>query len=37
MGNADSQAEAVHAPGALSEVISALFPLPSVLPGLNYH
>jgi GNAT superfamily N-acetyltransferase len=37
MGNADSQAEAIHAPGALAEVISALFPLPSFLPGLNYH
>jgi hypothetical protein len=37
MGNADIQAEAIHAPGALAEVISALFPLPSFLPGLNYH
>jgi hypothetical protein len=37
MGNADPQAETVHAPGALAEVISALFPLPSFLPGLNYH
>jgi len=37
MGNADSQADATHAPGALAEVISALFPLPSFLPGLNYH
>jgi hypothetical protein len=37
MGNADSQAGAVHVPGALAEVISALFPLPSFLPGLNYH
>ena len=38
MGNADdSQAEPVHAPGALTEVISAIFPLPSFLPGLNYH
>jgi GNAT superfamily N-acetyltransferase len=37
MGNADPLAEAVHAPGALAEVISALFPLPSFLPGLNYH
>jgi hypothetical protein len=37
MGNADSQAEAIHAPGSLAEIISALFPLPSFLPGLNYH
>ena len=37
MGNADPQAEVVHAPGALEEVVSALFPLPSFLPGLNYH
>jgi GNAT superfamily N-acetyltransferase len=37
MGNADSQAETIHAPKVLAEVISALFPLPSFLPGLNYH
>lgn len=37
MGNANSQAEPIHAPGALAEVIPALFPLPSFLPGLNYH
>jgi hypothetical protein len=37
MGNADPEAEAIHAPGTLAEVISALFPLPSFLPGLNYH
>ena len=37
MGNADMRAEPVHAPGTLREVISALFPLPSFLPGLNYH
>ena len=37
MGNADSASQAVHAPGALAEAISALFPLPSFLPGLNYH
>jgi predicted acetyltransferase len=37
MGNADPQAEVIYAPGALAEVISALFPLPSFLPGLNYH
>ncbi len=27
----------VQAPGALAEVVSALFPLPSFLPGLNYQ
>jgi len=37
MGDADPQAEAIHASGVLAEVISALFPLPSFLPGLNYH
>jgi GNAT superfamily N-acetyltransferase len=37
MGNANPQAEALHAPGTLAEVISTLFPLPSFLPGLNYH
>jgi GNAT superfamily N-acetyltransferase len=37
MGNADLQAEAVRAPGALADVITALFPLPSFLPGLNYY
>jgi hypothetical protein len=37
MGNANPQAEVVHAPGALAEVISKLFPLQSFLPGLNYH
>ena len=36
-GNADAQAKRVHATGTLAEVISALFPLPSFLPGLNYH
>lgn len=36
-GNGDPQAEAIHAPGALADIISALFPLPSFLPGLNYH
>ncbi len=29
--------ESIPAPGALAEVISVLFPLPSFLPGLNYH
>jgi hypothetical protein len=37
MGNADPHAEAIQAPGPLAEVISALFPLPSFMPGLNYH
>jgi predicted acetyltransferase len=37
MGNLDSQAGAIQAPGAVADVISALFPLPSFLPGLNYH
>lgn len=36
MGHTDTQAS-IHAPGALEEVVSALFPLPSFLPGLNYH
>jgi hypothetical protein len=29
--------ELPEAPGALTEVIQALFPLPSFTPGLNYH
>jgi hypothetical protein len=37
MGDADPQTEGIHAPGRLAEVISALYPLPSFLPGLNYH
>ncbi len=37
MGNADVQAEPIQAPGVMEEVISTLFPLPSFLPGLNYH
>ena len=37
MGNADAQAEATYTSGTLGQVISALFPLPSFLPGLNYH
>lgn len=37
MGNSDTQAEAIHATGVLDEVVSTLFPLPSFLPGLNYH
>jgi GNAT superfamily N-acetyltransferase len=35
MGSPDLQK--INAPGALAEVVSALFPLPSFLPGLNYH
>jgi GNAT superfamily N-acetyltransferase len=37
MGNADAQAEAIRAPGALAELVSTLFPLPCFLPGLNYY
>jgi hypothetical protein len=37
LGNVDYHAGTIHATGALQEVISALFPLPSFLPGLNYH
>ena len=37
MGNADIEAEPINPPGALAEVIPALFPLPSFLPGLNYR
>jgi hypothetical protein len=37
LGNADSRSERILAHGALEEVISTLFPLPSFLPGLNYH
>jgi hypothetical protein len=37
LGNVDSHARTIHVTGALEEVISALFPLPSFLPGLNYH
>lgn len=39
MGSTDREAASIPVPmsGALAEVISALFPLPSFLPGLNYH
>lgn len=37
LGSADSPTGSVPATGALREVISTLFPLPSFLPGLNYH
>jgi GNAT superfamily N-acetyltransferase len=33
----DDQTLAVDAPGALADVVAALFPLPSFLPGLNYQ
>lgn len=29
--------EPIRLPGALADVLPALFPLPSFLPGLNYH
>src|SRR6266498_4369368 len=37
MGSTDIDSESLPKSGALEEVISALFPLPSFLPGLNYH
>jgi GNAT superfamily N-acetyltransferase len=37
LGNAGGEAESIHLPAALAEIIPALFPLPSFLPGLNYH
>ena len=37
MGKTELEAEPINLPGALAEVIPALFPLPSFLPGLNYH
>ena len=37
MGSAESESEPSPLPGALAEVIPALFPLPSFLPGLNYR
>ena len=37
MGNAEGEMESIRLPGALAEVIPALFPLPSFLPGLNYR
>ena len=39
MGSTDVEAASLPVPtsGALREAISALFPLPSFLPGLNYH
>ena len=37
MGNTASETEPIRPPGVLAEVISALFPLPSFLPGLNYR
>jgi GNAT superfamily N-acetyltransferase len=37
MGSTESKTEPIRLSGALEEVIPALFPLPSFLPGLNYH
>jgi GNAT superfamily N-acetyltransferase len=37
MGDAESETEPIRFPGALAEVIPALFPLPSFLPGINYQ
>jgi len=37
MGNTNIEAVTIHLPGALAEIIPALFPLPSFMPGLNYH
>ena len=37
MGDTNIEAKSIHLPGALAEIIPALFPLPSFLPGLNYH
>ena len=36
MGNTEGEKEPIQLPGALAEVIPALFPLPSFLPGINY-
>ncbi len=35
MGNTQTETEPIRLPGALAEVIPALFPLPSFLLGLN--
>jgi hypothetical protein len=37
MGDTNIEARSIHLPGVLAEIIPALFPLPSFLPGLNYH
>jgi len=37
MGDTNIEAKSIHLPGALAEIIPTLFPLPSFLPGLNYH
>ena len=37
MGSIESETKPIHTFGTLAEVISVLFPLPSFLPGLNYH
>ena len=36
MGNTESETEPIQLSGALADVIPALFPLPSFLPGINY-
>jgi len=37
MGRTQNETEPINLSGALAEIIPALFPLPSFLPGLNYH
>jgi hypothetical protein len=37
MGTAESELEPIRLPGALAEIVPALFPLPSFLPGINYY
>ena len=37
MGSGEDEDAPVRLPGALAEVVPTLFPLPSFLPGLNYH
>lgn len=37
MGDTNIEDKSIHLSGALAEIIPALFPLPSFLPGLNYH
>jgi hypothetical protein len=36
MGNTEGEKAPIQLSGALGEVIPALFPLPSFLPGINY-
>lgn len=37
MGTAESETQPPRLPGALAEVVPALFPMPSFLPGINYR